>query len=266
MTSPMYRRIAEDLREDIESGGLRPGEQLPTEQQLSTKYAASRNTVRDAVRWLINRGLVETRPGQGTFVNETVDPFITTLSADPETGLGGGEGLAALTEVTASGRTAEASIPLVGVQKASRTVATRLGIAEGAQVVSRTQHRYIDGLPWSIQTSYYPMDFVLRGAGRLLEAGAVEGGTVQYLAETLGLNQIGYRDLLLVRAPNEAEARFFELPDDGRVAVVVIWRTAFAGPPDDPAPFRVTVSAFPADRNRFAIDSGSVPTPVAPGP
>jgi GntR family transcriptional regulator len=215
---------------------------------------------------LINRGLVETRPGQGTFVAETVDPFITTLSADPETGLGGGEGLAALTEVTASGRTAEASIPIIGIHKASRTVAARLGIAEGTQVVSRTQQRYIDGMPWSIQTSYFPMDFVPRGASRLLEAGVVEGGTVQYLAKTLGLEQIGYRDLLLVRAPSETEVRFFELPDDGRVAVVVIWRTAFAGPQDNPAPFRVTVTSFPADRNRFAVNVGSVPALVVAGP
>src|ERR1700684_2119052 len=86
MTSPMYRRIAEDLREGIESCGLRPGGQLPTEQQLIAKYAASRNTVRDAVRWLINRGLVETRPGQGTFVTERITPFVTTLTGDPGSG------------------------------------------------------------------------------------------------------------------------------------------------------------------------------------
>ena len=46
MASPMYRRIAEDLREQIESGRLGPGQQLPTEPELREHYGSSRNTVR----------------------------------------------------------------------------------------------------------------------------------------------------------------------------------------------------------------------------
>ena len=80
MPDPMYRQIAEDLRQKIESGELGHGDQLPTELELREQYDASRNTVRDAVKWLITRGLVETRPGQGTFVVEKIDPFVTTLS------------------------------------------------------------------------------------------------------------------------------------------------------------------------------------------
>ena len=68
MTTPMYRRIAQELRQQIKSGHLGPGEQLPTELELGERYEASRNTVRDAIKWLTAGGLVETRPGQGTFV------------------------------------------------------------------------------------------------------------------------------------------------------------------------------------------------------
>ena len=57
------------------------GSQLPTELELQEQYHASRKTIRDAIKWLITRGLVETRPGQGTFVVEKIDPFVTTLSA-----------------------------------------------------------------------------------------------------------------------------------------------------------------------------------------
>ena len=89
MVDAMYRRIADDLRVQIETGKLRPGSQLPTELELREKYDASRNTIRDALRWLITRGLIETRPGHGTFVVEKIDPFVTTLTV-PETGLGGG--------------------------------------------------------------------------------------------------------------------------------------------------------------------------------
>ena len=72
---PLYRQIAEDLRQQIESGGLTSGQQLRTELQFREHYGASRNTVRDAIKWLTTLGLVETRPGQGTFVCEEGHPF-----------------------------------------------------------------------------------------------------------------------------------------------------------------------------------------------
>ena len=68
MAEPLYRQIADDLRRRIETGQLPPGAQLLAELALREQYQTSRNTVRDAVKWLITRGLVEIRPGQGTFV------------------------------------------------------------------------------------------------------------------------------------------------------------------------------------------------------
>ena len=99
MVDPMYRQIAEDLRRQIEAGELAPGAQLRTELELTEKYNASRNTVRDAIKWLITRGLVETRPGQGTFVVRRIVPFITTLTGEPG---GGSDGDIYLNEVKAT--------------------------------------------------------------------------------------------------------------------------------------------------------------------
>src|SRR5215471_17140850 len=89
MPGPIYRQVADELRHAIESGQLKPGERLPTEDKLMAQYKASRNTVRAAVKELATRGLVETRHGQGTFVAEQVSPIVTTLTTDPETGGGG---------------------------------------------------------------------------------------------------------------------------------------------------------------------------------
>src|ERR1700730_16127474 len=95
-TTPMYRQIAEDLREQIDRGLLKPGQQLRTELELREHYSASRNTVRDAIKWLTTLGLVETRRGQGTFVVQKIEPFVSTLTPDPkretELALGPGEG------------------------------------------------------------------------------------------------------------------------------------------------------------------------------
>ena len=263
MAEAMYRQIAKDLRQQIESGALPPGEKLMTEQQLSEKYQASRNTIRDAIKWLTSRTLVETRPGQGTFVAKRLTPFVTTLSVDPDTGFGGGEGNAAKAEVEARGRKAAVSIPRVEIHSASGNVRARLRVPEGTQVVSRHLERYIDDTPWSLQTTYYPMELVIRGATALLDPKDIAEGTITYLKEKLGLVQVGYRDRILVRAPHESESRFFGLPDDGRISVISLIRTGYQVSEKGTVPFRVTFTVLPADRNQLVINFGQVPGALA---
>jgi GntR family transcriptional regulator len=83
---PLYQQIAEDLRKRIalgatpdsasdDPGAFKPGSQLPTELELCDSHSASRNTIRDAIKRLISQGLIETRPGQGTFVTRKIDPY-----------------------------------------------------------------------------------------------------------------------------------------------------------------------------------------------
>ena len=257
MATPMYHRIADDLRIQIESGTLEPGAQLPTELELRDEYEASRNTIRDAIRRLISLGLVETKPGQGTFVVQRIDPFVTTLTSEPDSGRVAGENIAYLSEVQAQHRKPRDSTPRVEVQSATEVVALRLRITPGVQVVSRHQERFIDETPWSLQTSFYPMEFVTSGkAPQLIMAEDMPDGVVRYLEEQLGIRQAGYRDWITARSPDATEQAFFRLPHDS--TVFEVFRTAF-----DKAeqPFRLTVTVFPADRNQFIVNVGKVPAP-----
>ncbi|MGO9163494.1 MAG: GntR family transcriptional regulator, partial [Streptosporangiaceae bacterium] len=249
---PLYRQIAEDLRQQIESGELPPGSQLRTELELREHYDASRNTVRDAVKLLITRGLVATRPGQGTFVVEKIEPFAIAL--DIKTGFGEGEGTAYATEVIAGGRTPTVSAPRIEIQSAS--TAPELLLDKAAMVVSRHQQRFIDGIPWSLQTSFYPMSLVEQGASQIIVAQDMPDGVVRYLEDDLGLKQVGWRDRITVRAPDQVETAFFRLPEDGRVPVFEVRRTAFQ---ESGTPLRVTVTTYPTDRNGFFLTSGEVP-------
>src|SRR5689334_5227089 len=267
MANPMYRQIAEDLREQIESGKLRPGQQLQTELELREHYNASRNTVRDAIKWLTTRGLVETRPGQGTFVVQKMDPYVTTLTGDPR-GPGGDITVTAQYGEAADDqpqgieqRITSSTIPQVEIQQAPAEVAGPLRIAEGTQVISRHQKRYVNDTPWSLQTTFYPMGFVLQGANKLIEAVDIQPGTVSYLADTLGLRQVAYRDWITVRAPNATETQFFNLPQDGRIGVFEIFRTAFD---QTGTPMRLTVSVYPTDRNQFVLNVGTMPDSASP--
>jgi GntR family transcriptional regulator len=256
MAEPLYRMIAESLRRKIESGELpqQPGGPLPTEIELRQEYGASRNTVRDAIKWLTTLGLVETRPGQGTFVVRKPTPFVTTLTANPETG--GGEETVYLAEVTASGRSPASSTPRVEIQQATGVVARALHLDGGAQVVSRHQQRFLDDTPWSLQTSFYPMSSVERGATRLLLPTDMTEGALGYLAREWDVKQVGYRDTISVRPPDENEAWFFRLPADGRISVFEVHRLGFD---EDGCRIRLTITVYPADRNRFRIDIGNVP-------
>jgi GntR family transcriptional regulator len=256
MTTPMYRDIADQLRQQIDSGEFEAGTQLPTEQDLQKLYSASRNTIRDAIKQLTTLGLVETRPGQGTFVAPKIDPFVTTLTGDPSEGRGGGEGASYASEVEQQDRTPAVSSVQVEIQEASDDVAGGLWVPVGTEVISRHLKRFIDGTPWSLETSFYPGDFADRGAERLRKARDIEMGTVKYLRDTIGVQQVGFRDWIVVRAPNAVEMDFFKLPLDGRVAVIEIFRTAFDG---NGQPMRLTVTVFRADRNQFISDVGVVP-------
>lgn len=252
MGNPMYRQIAEDLREQIESEQLAPGAQLPTELELRERYGASRNTIRDAIKWLMNLDLVETRPGQGTFVINKIAPQVTVLAVEPGTG----EGLAYDFQVRERDRTPSSSEPQVEIQSAASEIAAELRLPQGTPVVSRHQMRFINGVPWCLQTSFYPYEFPLRGADRLLKAATIKEGAVPYLSATLGLRQVGYRDRITIRAPDATEAAFFKLPPDGRVSVFENFRTAFD---KTGQPIRATVTVFPTDRNQFVVEIGKVP-------
>jgi GntR family transcriptional regulator len=276
----MYLQIADDLRQRIEQGAalppegdapadvapdgqlptaLRPGCRLPTELGLSDAYSASRNTIRDAIKRLTSLGLVETRQGQGTFVTRKIDPFVTVLSTDPLAPKGA-EGATYLSDVNSSHRNARVGGLKVEVQAPPVEVSRRLRISPTTQVVSRHEQRYVDDIPWSLQTSFYPVDFATDGATRLLMAKDIAEGTVRYIAEVLGRRQVGYRDWITARSPDVNEQSFFELAHDA--TVFVLFRTAFD---QTGTPLRVTVTVYPTDRNQFIFNVGEVPDPSYEG-
>jgi GntR family transcriptional regulator len=254
----LYAQIADDLCNKIKTRELRPGSQLKPEVGLQEEYSkrpefsgskVSRNTIRDAMELLVRQGLVEKRPGQGTFVVERAEPFITTLSGDPE----GGETAAYQSQVARRGRNREETIPRVEIHKSSR--APELGLGEDEQVISRHQERYIDGEPHSLQTSFYPLSYAFK-APLLVTASEIEAGAVAYIQESLGVKQAGWRDVIQVRTANAGEIEFFGLSAKTGAQVLQATRTAFDG---DGRPMRLTVTVYAADRNRVAYETGAVP-------
>ena len=65
---PVYRQIAEQIRERVESGSLTPGDRLPAIRDLAAALGVNRDTVALAYEELAAQGVVESQVGRGTFV------------------------------------------------------------------------------------------------------------------------------------------------------------------------------------------------------
>ena len=75
-------RLAARIAQQIDSGALKAGDRLPTEQQFATAYGVSRTVVREAVHQLKSQGLVRSRQGSGVFVTAT--PAHRAMAFDPK--------------------------------------------------------------------------------------------------------------------------------------------------------------------------------------
>ncbi len=67
-TSRLYEQIVDQIEDSILKGVLKPGNQLPAERELAQQFGVSRTAVREAVKALREKGLVEAYPGRGTFI------------------------------------------------------------------------------------------------------------------------------------------------------------------------------------------------------
>ncbi|WP_075982549.1 FadR/GntR family transcriptional regulator [Bacillus massilinigeriensis] len=77
--SKVYLKIVKQLRDMIELDGLKPGDKLPSERELSERLNVGRSSVREALRALELLGLIETRIGEGTFIRDFRDNQLVQL-------------------------------------------------------------------------------------------------------------------------------------------------------------------------------------------
>ncbi len=69
-TSRLFEQIVQQIEESVLNGSLKPGDQLPAERDLAQRLGVSRTAVREAVKTLREKGLVEAYSGRGTFITD----------------------------------------------------------------------------------------------------------------------------------------------------------------------------------------------------
>jgi GntR family transcriptional regulator len=143
---PLYGKVEEVLASEITRGDLRPGDRLPSEDELSSRFAVSKITIRRAVQNLIQRGVVEIRRGLGTFVlAPRISQELTKLTGFVE-------------DMDVHGRKASARVLSQGVVTANQIVAQHLGVSVGTRVMRIERVRLADAVPLSFDETYLPLE------------------------------------------------------------------------------------------------------------
>jgi DNA-binding GntR family transcriptional regulator len=209
---PTYLRIADDLRHRIQGGELAPGERVPSRTQLSRRYTVSDRVAIEAVKVLMNEGLVEGRPGSGTYVRRR--PEVRSLrrrspGTSPPVALEGAR----------HGRSEESTAP--------SAIAERLRVEAGAEVM-RTDLLFFDGdEPVMLGTSWEPLSLTRDTPIMWPEQGACAGlGPVNRMAR-IGVDVTGTIETTSARPALEEESRRLGLPRSA--VVIVLGRTCLAG-------------------------------------
>ncbi|MEZ7127554.1 GntR family transcriptional regulator [Nonomuraea sp. AD125B] len=191
---PRHQQIAAELRAEIMSGALRPGEQLPSTPQLVGRFEAANATIQRALQSLKDEGFVRGHAGKGVFVRERRQFVVEATAYKPPT-------------------TGGYSYELLEVSKTPPPydVATALATPDGENVVLRHRLLLHDGEPVELSWSYYPLD--IAADSPLSSRKKIRGGAPQALAD-LGFPERRFEDRISVRQPTLDEAEGLDLPAD----------------------------------------------------
>lgn len=239
---PKHRHIADELRGKITRGDIAPGAQLPTEAELGHEYGASRTTVRSALATLTNEGLITSESGRGSFVRQRKQLVYRPQEefrprpASPELDQ-------FMTERAAEGRVPSQTID-VAIVTPPREVAERLHLDVGASAVVRRRVRSLDGEPYHLNDSYFPLALV--NGSKVMSPVDIPGGANRVLA-ALGHDQVRALDEVYVRMPTPDEVHRLALGPGTPIALHVV--TGFT---EEGTPVRVVMNVLPGDRHVLA--------------
>lgn len=145
---PYYHQVKEAIRAQIGTGGLKPGDMLPSEFGLSEKLGISRLVVHRAYRELVTEGLLIRKRAKGTFVSPPVKRSYTVIGP-----------LFSMSENLSKADLRPSNKVLTQeVISASAEVADGLHLSEGARVVHLYNLRFADQLPFAIEDIYLPAE------------------------------------------------------------------------------------------------------------
>ncbi len=187
---PLYFQVAQHLEQLIESGAYQPGTRLDNEIVLADQLGLSRPTMRRAIEYLVDRGMLVRKRGVGTQVVQPKVRRPVELSSLYD-------------DLRAGGREPRTEVLAFEVQQPSEVVADALGLDHDNEVYMVRRLRYAGDEPLSIMTNYIPTTVVDLDPEMLAATGLYElirsaGITLKIATQSIG-----------GRSARAAEARLF---------------------------------------------------------
>lgn len=203
---PLYFQVAEHLEKLIESGQYAPGTRLENEVVLAERLGLSRPTMRRAIEYLVDRGLLVRKRGVGTQVVQPKVRRPVELSSLYD-------------DLYSAGKRPRTDVLSFATEEPSELVAQALGVSLESKVYAFERLRYAGDEPLSIMRNWVPVDVVDLDADALRERGFYQilrtsGITLKIASESIG-----------GRAARAAEARL--LNEKPGAPLLTMTRTAY---------------------------------------
>ena len=231
---PLYYQLVERLKEQIQLGDLKPGDQLPSERELSDQHGISRMTVRQAIAYLVQQGLLEVKRGIGTFV------AAPKLAHDTLHLLGFTE------EVIQRGGAVTSQVLEQSLVVPSASVVGGLNLSSDAPTVKLVRLRLAEAVPLLLETTFLPASLC---AG--LETEDLTTQSLYSLLETkYGLHLKYARQTLEATIANEYESRLFGI--EVGTAMILLEGVTYL---ETDQPVEYFKAVYRGDRFRFELNS-----------
>jgi GntR family transcriptional regulator len=229
---PMYAQIQTQLRNMIQTSKLKPGDALPSEEELGRVYGISRMTARQALQGLKMQGLAARHKGLGTFVTQPkVEKDIAHLC-----------GFTA--EMQALGMKPSSQVLSAETTVASESAASSLAIKPGAPVFCLRRLRFADGSPLAVEESTLSLE---RFPG-IEKINFARHSLYATLRQNYGVHFALADEILEAHAAGQTEARLLNLPL--RSCLLIISRVLWSA---DNQPLEMARSLYRGDRYRAVL-------------
>jgi GntR family transcriptional regulator len=230
---PLYQQIKDAIRLQIEAGDWRPGQQIPSEPELSEGLGVARGTVRNAITELVHEGWLERRQGDGTYV--------TRRSLEQR--LMGFYSFAR--EARERGQELTSRVLEWTTVRCSEGLARRLEQPAGEPVLHVTRLRLLEGEPVVLESCLIPAAV----AAPLREEDFTQGALYDALEERCGVRILLAEESFSAITLGAYEAELLQVPPGA--PALSVERVAYA-PGRHPVELRL--GTLRGDRCRFRIE------------
>lgn len=201
--SPLYQQIKGLILQSLQAGEWKPGEAIPSEMDLATRFRVSQGTVRKAIDELAAENLVVRRQGKGTFVATHAEQHVQYrfLKLVPDNGPQGSEG------------PAERTVIECRRQRATADVARTLSLRSGDAVVQVRRVLGFGGVPTILEDLWLPGN-AFRGMTAEQMAG-YHGPTYAMFEVEFGVRMVRAEEKIRAVGADTATAALLKVPQGG---------------------------------------------------